>query len=137
MCLACLAEGRARARLPGSLGREASEQVRAHRRARRALRGEPQAGGPRTGVGARHHHPRGRQGREGRDHGLRLVREGRSQRPLGPQPPDRRADEVEEEGRAEVLRRQGAQGRRRGREEDDEDDGNNTQPQSSKFPESL
>ena len=49
-------EGRAQARRRWFIGREASEQDTAHRRARRALRGEPQAGCARARVGARHHH---------------------------------------------------------------------------------
>ncbi len=101
----------------GFFGREASEQVTAHRRACCALRGEPQGRGPRSRVRARHDHARGRQGREGRDHGLRLVREASSRGPLGPQPADRRAHQGQEDLGAEVHRRRRPEERRLGREE--------------------
>ena len=66
--------------------REACEQESVDRRPRGPLRRQPQGGRARAGVGARHHHPRGRQGREGRHHRLRLLREEGARRALGAQP---------------------------------------------------
>ena len=79
--------------------------------------GNRKAGCARARVGARHHHPRGRQGREGRHHRLRLLREAGPRRPLGAQPAHRRADQGQEDGGAEVQRRRGPQGRRLRRQE--------------------
>ena len=66
--------------------REACEQESVDRRPRGALRRQPQGGRARARIGARHHHPRGREGREGRHHRLRLLREEGARRAMGAQP---------------------------------------------------
>ena len=115
--LACVEESRATARPHGSLEGKLVNKSQLIDALAARYEGNRKAARARAGVRPRHDHPRGGQGREGRDHRLRVVREAGPRGPLGAQPADRRADQGQEDGGAEVHRRRGPEERRLRRQE--------------------